>query len=311
MNCQEVRELSSDYLDQRLVLSEASLLEDHLKLCSACREEIEVLRRTISAIGSLDEIKTSPDFLSQVHRKIDEGGWLTRVWAWIFKPVKIKVPLEVTALLLVSITAFYLFYRSPELSRESGIPASMDSLKATQDKRVDEVQEKKALEKRDRRRESNRMAEPEAPAKLEAQLYQPKSLKASKEGLGDRAVLAPQPEIQEVLADDVALYERRVKVLLAEVGGRLLIQEGSPGSVLLTVELPESRQAEFLAALKEEVRFRTKSKVAKGRQSRAGGYVQEKDALDAAARKLAPAQESSLRMDEPMVTLRLRILPKK
>ncbi|MFQ5903072.1 MAG: DUF2275 domain-containing protein, partial [Candidatus Binatia bacterium] len=129
MNCQEVRELSSDYLDHRLVPSEASLLEDHLKVCSGCREEIETLRTTVSAIGSLDEIETSPDFLSQVHRKIERGGRVKRLWAWLFKPIKIKVPLEITALFLVSITAFYLYYRSPELSRESGMPAPLESLR--------------------------------------------------------------------------------------------------------------------------------------------------------------------------------------
>lgn len=192
------------------------------------------------------------------------------------------------------------------------MPAPLESLRVTQDKPREKALEKKALEKRDRRRESKRMAEPRAPAKLEAQLSRPKPSEAAKEALEDRVASAPQPEIQEVLADDVALYEHRVKVLLEEVGGRLLAQEDFSGpGLLLTVELPRSRQAEFLAALKEEVRFRTKSKVAKGRRSRAGGYVQEKDALSAAARRLEPAQGSPPRMDEPMVTLRLRILPKK
>ncbi len=71
MNCQEVRELSSDYLDERLAPSEVLLLENHLRTCSGCYQQVDALRTTISLLGSLDEIQTSPDFLDQVQRKIE------------------------------------------------------------------------------------------------------------------------------------------------------------------------------------------------------------------------------------------------
>ena len=314
MNCQEIKELSSDYLDQQLAPHQVLLFEEHLKDCSNCRLEVETLRTTVSLIGSLDEIKTSPDFLSQVHRKIEKRGGLSRLWTWIFEPPKLKVPLEVTALLLVSITAFYLYYRSPELSREIGIPAPLESLKVPQDELREKAVVKKALGKKARRRENIRMAESKAPAKLEAQLAKPRSLEAAKEGLADKAEIAPQPEIQEIVADDVALYERRVKVLLDEVGGKLLIEKGIPRSgLLLTVELPESRQAEFLAALKEEVSAKFGSARLKEGTVRGYKQVQEKDALgtETPQMRLAPAVKSRLRADEPVVTLQLRILPKK
>lgn len=310
MNCQEVRQLSSDYLDQRLTPSELSSLEEHLKLCSGCRHEVEALRRTISLIGSLDEIETSPDFLVKVHRKIDRKGKGKRVWAWFFKPVKLKVPLEVMAILFLGIVAFRLYQESPELSREIGGPAALEDSQIAPGKPGE-----RALEKGVKSRESYRIAggETEPSAELKAQLSKRKlSLDTAVEVHEEVVASTRQAEIREVMAEDVALYEQRVKVVLKEIGGRLLSQEGSfESGLLLTVEMPESRQAEFLAALKEGVRFRTKSKFAKGKQSRAGGYVEEKDAVSAAARKLAPALESSRRTDELMVTLRLRILPKK
>lgn len=104
------------------------------------------------------------------------------------------------------------------------------------------------------------------------------------------------------MADDVTFYERRVKVLLQEVGGKLLKQEGFSGSgLLLTVELPQSRQAEFLSALREEASAGSKiSKLRQGVTGESQREAREKDALSSAdrtaERKVAPALESSLRI---------------
>ena len=73
MNCQEVKELSSDYLDQRLAPSQVVPLEEHVKSCLACGQELAQLRAIISIMASLGEIETSPDFLARVNEKIDGG----------------------------------------------------------------------------------------------------------------------------------------------------------------------------------------------------------------------------------------------
>ncbi|MGH7767541.1 MAG: anti-sigma factor family protein, partial [Candidatus Binatia bacterium] len=118
MNCPEVQELFSDYLDDRLAPSKASLLKEHLGSCAACRQELADLRQTIELIGSVEEIKTAPDFLAQVNRKIDSGSGMNRFWRLIFTPAKIKIPIEAGALAVVAVLAVYL-YRSSELSQNS------------------------------------------------------------------------------------------------------------------------------------------------------------------------------------------------
>jgi len=45
MNCHEVKELSSAYLDQKLAPSQISSFEKHLNVCASCREEVEGLRK--------------------------------------------------------------------------------------------------------------------------------------------------------------------------------------------------------------------------------------------------------------------------
>ncbi len=313
MNCQDIRELSSDYLDQRLTPPETSFIEEHLRSCSSCRQEIEVLRTTISLIGRLDPIETSADFLSQVYSKIEGKGTIERIKTWFFEPIKIKVPLEITALLLLGFLASHLYYRSPELPRESGFSAPSESLQIAPDKAVERGREKRGKEvyERDQSELKQRSEEREPAASKQ------KSLDAASEAKPDVIASAPRGAIEEVVADDVFQYRRKVQAVLAEMGGRVLLQEGSADSaLLLTVELPQSRQAEFVSSLKEAVA--AGAKVAKSRPEVMGRLkreAEEKDDLSVADRaaegRAASAPEYPPRKDEPMVQLQVRILPKK
>lgn len=288
MNCQDIKDLSSDYLDRRMAPSEIILFEEHLKACSGCRQEVEALRKTISLLGSLGEIETSPDFLDQVYRKIDKKEGLKRIWAWLFEPITIKVPLEITALLLLGVIASHLYFRSPDLPKEYGFSAPSDKSRIAQDKPAE-----KATGKKDGGEETR-----EAKKKVVAS--------------------SPTPGIEEVIADDVPAYGQKVQALLAEMGGRVLLQEGSAGSALLmTVELPQSRQAEFLSLLRAGAAAGPKvAGLGPEAMGRLQKEAQERDELttsDRAAerRAAAPAPESSLRIDEPMAKFQLRVLPKK
>lgn len=286
MNCQDVRELSSDYLDRRLAPHELSALEEHLGVCPDCRREIEALRATISLLGSLDPVETSADFLSQVHRKLEQESRLSRIRGWLLEPIKIKVPLEITALVLVGILASHLYYRTPELARESRLSVPAKSPPAARD----------------------RATEPAAAAE--------KSLDAVPEAK-PQTMAAGSRAAEEVVADDVASYEKKVQALLTQMGGRILRQEGAADSVLLlTVELPESRRAEFLSSLKEGMAAEVQTPKSKP-QALQGLKKETEDKRDLPAtgriaESRAPsALEQSPRKDQPMVRLQLRILPKK
>lgn len=286
MNCQDVRELSSDYLDRRLAPHELSALEEHLGVCPDCRREIEALRATISLLGSLDPVETSADFLSQVHRKLEQESRLSRIRGWLLEPIKIKVPLEITALVLVGILASHLYYRTPELARESRLSVPAKSPPAARD----------------------RATEPAAAAE--------KSLDAVPEAK-PQTMAAGSRAAEEVVVDDVASYEKKVQALLTQMGGRILRQEGAADSVLLlTVELPESRRAEFLSSLKEGMAAEVQTPKSKP-QALQGLKKETEDKRDLPAtgriaESRAPsALEQSPRKDQPMVRLQLRILPKK
>ena len=55
MPCQELVELVTDYLEERLSPVDRDRFEAHLAQCSACGTYLEQIRRTIKALGSLPE----------------------------------------------------------------------------------------------------------------------------------------------------------------------------------------------------------------------------------------------------------------
>jgi|GEM_PF-2000754 len=172
MNCNEAKELYSDYLDRRLTPFQNVLFREHVDGCAACRQDVANLQRTVDLIGSLDEIEAAPDFLAGVERKID-GRW-GRLRRALFEPLKIKIPLEAAALLLVGSLAVLVYHRSSD--QEYALVARMEqqSPRATVSP---EMTEKKAETHTDRearqgyaelsreRLEKKSEAEPRSPAK--------------------------------------------------------------------------------------------------------------------------------------------------
>ncbi len=312
MNCQDIRELSSDYLDRRLAPHELPAFENHLGACPDCRREIEALRTTISLIGSLDPVETSADFLAQVHRKIDKKSLAIRVRGWLLDPIKIKVPLEITALVLVSILASHLYYRTPESARESRLSIPPESPQAGQEKAVEKGGSAGGGEVHERdRAEPKRRSEAAEPA-----VSAEKSMDAVPEAELQTRMAPARTATEEVVADDVASYGRRVEALVTQMGGKILLQEGSAESaLLLTVELPESRRAEFLASLKEG--SGASIGAAPSRPQTLQGLKKEAEvgedlAAGRAREKRAPfAMEDLRRKDEPRIEFQLRILPRK
>jgi len=310
MNCQEVREIASDYLDQRLAPPQTLSLEEHLGGCSGCREAVEALRATVSLIGSLEEIETTPDFLPAVNRKIDRAGKMERLRAWIAGPINIKVSLEITGLLFVSITAFYLYQKSPELPGEKHRPAPAKGLPAPQDKPREE-----AFQQGGQGQERQPMArvEPEGPAAVAVLPSRRDARELARRTGEPAAAAARRSEVLEIEAGDPALHAERVRALLRELGGRVVGEARDAESGLsLTVELPGSREADFVAALIKETP--TESEVAQSKEKAATLSRERARGAELGGplkREIEPSPEAQMRKRDPAVTLNLRIRPKK
>jgi hypothetical protein len=282
MNCAEATSLVSEYLDRRLDLNQTADLEEHARSCARCRRQIDELKATISLVSALEPIEAHPDFVVQVNRKIDAAK-KNSLFQSLFSPPRIKVPLEVAALLLVSTLAIH-FYRQ---TSQAPIMEALRSPTETAEQRPieapkKELQEEKIApvyapksEAKPRPMAETAAAPPSRSGRKQHEgqaasfekrpdpqiVGQPRALpapmvqKSETEPARDVARPAPPPPgplVHEVVAKDPGDYENRVKEILERFGGKLLTRREEAGSILLTVELPQSRQAELVAALREE-----------------------------------------------------------
>jgi len=55
INCQEVVELVTDYLDKALPPDEAALFEQHTNFCDGCMRYVEQIKATAAALGEIRE----------------------------------------------------------------------------------------------------------------------------------------------------------------------------------------------------------------------------------------------------------------
>lgn len=61
MNCKELVELVTDYLEGRLSRSDRERFEAHLAECEGCANHLDQMRRTISTVGFLPTDSLTPE----------------------------------------------------------------------------------------------------------------------------------------------------------------------------------------------------------------------------------------------------------
>jgi hypothetical protein len=119
MECSQAHEHLSAYLDDGLDHPTRRQVEEHLALCQECRRELGDLRLLVHDLHSLPKIAAPPDFLAQVHQRLEAlSGW-RKVIRCLFFPWQIKVPLElagVTAAVLLFVFTYQGLKTGKEMS---------------------------------------------------------------------------------------------------------------------------------------------------------------------------------------------------
>ncbi len=110
MECSDIREKLSSYLDGALSPEERSKIEDHLKSCAGCSAQLADLRRTIEHIKGLEEIEPPAWMTQKIMAKVHEESQRKKgILQRLFYPLRIKVPLEAVATLLIVGLALYIY----------------------------------------------------------------------------------------------------------------------------------------------------------------------------------------------------------
>jgi putative zinc finger protein len=117
VTCAEARDLFSAVVDGELPAPERAQVDTHLAGCPECRRELERFSRTVSMVRALPEERAPAGFVDRVRDAAHPPPWPRRVARRLFVPLRVKLPLEAAAVLLVATTAVWVFQRSPELQR--------------------------------------------------------------------------------------------------------------------------------------------------------------------------------------------------
>lgn len=72
MNCKKIKKLLNQYVDQVLDTEFTQQVEEHLKSCSACREEYLKLKQVVSALNSISPQPAPTDFTQSIMTKISQ-----------------------------------------------------------------------------------------------------------------------------------------------------------------------------------------------------------------------------------------------
>lgn len=83
--CREIRESLLDYREKELAPEQETLVEAHLSLCEACREELRATEEVLSAVAGLQAPDPWPGFSRRLHSRLEPRKW-RRLAGWFPAP---------------------------------------------------------------------------------------------------------------------------------------------------------------------------------------------------------------------------------
>lgn len=109
MNCAEVRENLSTYIDEMLDKQIKDMVDQHLVTCRACREELSSMRRVVEELKNVGQMHAPVDFLETFHERLHQTSFWTKIKELLFVPAQIKIPLELATVCVVAVLVFSLY----------------------------------------------------------------------------------------------------------------------------------------------------------------------------------------------------------
>jgi hypothetical protein len=110
MECRDIREKLSAYLEGSASSEEKKLIEGHLSACPECRGTLEDLKKAGNLIRELPEVEPPPWLTKKIMVRVRaEEERKKGLWRKLFYPLHIKVPLEALATVLIAVVAVYVF----------------------------------------------------------------------------------------------------------------------------------------------------------------------------------------------------------
>ena len=128
MNCEELQTRLSDYLDKSLDTISTKSIEVHLASCPLCRAEAAALNDCIRQVTSLPTVDPPLGFTQRVMAHVHEIEKRPNIWQRLFSPLKTKIPLQATAVVLIGALAVFLSQKQERLKTQETPATSVPAM---------------------------------------------------------------------------------------------------------------------------------------------------------------------------------------
>ncbi len=130
MNCEEIQNRLSEYLDKSLDAISAKSVELHLSSCPLCRAEAAALADCIRQVATLPAVEPPPGFARRVMARARAIETRPTVWQRLFFPLKMKIPLHAGAVVVVAALAILLAQKQLRLPQQDFDPPESSPISA-------------------------------------------------------------------------------------------------------------------------------------------------------------------------------------
>ncbi len=129
MECGDIRQRLSAYLDGIASSEEKKAIEDHLPSCQACSAAFRDLRRTGELVRGLEEVEPPPWMTQKVLARIRrEQDARKSLFEKLFFPLRIKIPIQAMATVLIAVLAIYVFKAGEPEMKKAQSPVRTDEV---------------------------------------------------------------------------------------------------------------------------------------------------------------------------------------
>jgi hypothetical protein len=267
------RESLSAFLDDALAPDERRQIEAHLEGCADCRRELAALGQTVGLLHRVEAPRAPAGFVDRVAAAARPVPWYRRLVAAAFLPLSAKLPVEVTALVMVAVLAAYVFERTPALQQAVSRPEPAAPRSDEAGRRPEAYAPRPLLSPAPAPPPASAPAPPapvaapsptaktEAPAESVVGSASPRAAENREQAAGAvRSEPAPSrlTEKRDLPSADVMARvavkerdaaERDLAQLVARVGGREAQRRLDGATTVLEVLVPQARYAEFSRGL--------------------------------------------------------------
>ena len=120
-NCKDIENNLPLYTEGSLSVDETRVVEAHLVQCADCRKALADLKKTTAITQELPEVEPPPWFKQRIMARMREDAEkksFTQKW---FYPLRIKIPVQVMATIVIAVLAVYI-YRAGDEQMKAVLP---------------------------------------------------------------------------------------------------------------------------------------------------------------------------------------------